>query len=92
MFDADNDGKLDVYFANGTFFPVGSAKTGPNRFYRNLGDNHFVDATVPSGLGFTGFCHGIAVGDIDNDGDQDVFLCNNGPNGLYRNRGYDGTL
>ena len=47
--------------------------------------------TESSGLGFAGFCHGIIVGDIDNDGDQDVFLCNYGPNVLYLNNG-DGTF
>ena len=44
-----------------------------------------------SGLGYQGFCHGIVVGDIDNDGDQDVFLCNYGSNVLYLNNG-DGTF
>ena len=34
--------------------------------------------TEASGLGYRGFCHGIIAGDIDNDGDQDVFLCNYG--------------
>ena len=47
--------------------------------------------TEASGLGFAGFCHGVVVGDIDNDGDQDVFLCNYGPNVLYLNNG-DGTF
>ena len=47
--------------------------------------------TEPSGLGYRGFCHGIITGDIDNDGDQDVFLCNYGPNVLYLNNG-DGTF
>ena len=47
--------------------------------------------TEASGLGLRGFCHGIVVGDIDNDGDPDVFLCNYGPNVLYLNNG-DGTF
>ena len=47
--------------------------------------------TSESGLGYAGFCHGIVVGDIDNDGDQDVFLCNYGSNVLYLNNG-DGTF
>ena len=47
--------------------------------------------TEASGLGFAGFCHGIIAGDIDNDGDPDVFLCNYGPNALYLNNG-DGTF
>ena len=64
---------------------------GPNRLYKNLGDGKFQDVTEASGLGFRGFCHGIIVGDIDNDGDQDVFLCNYGPNVLYLNNG-NGTF
>ena len=89
--DYDGDGKLDLYFANATLLPVGSAKKGPNRLYKNLGDGKFRDVTASSGLGFEGFCHGIIVGDLDNDGDQDVFLCNYGPNKLYKNNG-DGTF
>ena len=91
FFDYDNDGKLDVYFATATLIPVGSAKKGPNRLYKNMGDGTFRDVTQSSGLGFEGFCHGIIVGDVDNDGDQDVFLCNYGPNRLYKNNG-DGTF
>jgi hypothetical protein len=91
IFDADNDGKLDLYFASATYFPIGSVKTGPNRFYRNRGNNRFEDRTLQSGLGFEGYCQGIVVGDIDNDGAPDVFLCNYGLNQLYRNRG-DGTF
>ncbi len=87
VFDADGDGNLDLYFANATFLPVGTVKTGPNRFFRNTGNGEFRDMTGWSGLGFTGYCQGIAVGDIDNDGDQDVFLCNYGGNVLYRNKG-----
>jgi hypothetical protein len=91
IFDYDNDGRLDLYFATGTLLPLGNARKGPNRLYRNLGDGRFEDVTEKSGLGFAGYCHGIAVGDIDNDGDPDVFLCNYGPNRLLLNRG-DGTF
>lgn len=91
VFDYDGDGRMDLYFANGTYFPVGSRKTGPNRLYRNLGGGKFKDVTKESGLGFEGYCHGIIAADIDNDGDQDVFLCNCGPNALYLNNG-DGTF
>lgn len=87
MFDYDNDGKLDLYFATMTFLPLGTAATGPNRLYRGLGGGRFEDASKTSGLAYQGFCHGIVVGDIDNDGDQDVFLCNYGPNVLYLNNG-----
>jgi enediyne biosynthesis protein E4 len=91
MFDYDGDGKLDLYFATCTLIPVVKAKTGPNRLYKNMGNGKFAERTKESGLGFEGFCHGIMVGDIDNDGDQDVFLCNYGPNVLYLNNG-DGTF
>ncbi len=91
IFDYDGDGRMDVYFASQTLLPVGTAVKGPNRLFRNLGDGRFEDVTEKSGLGFRGFCHGIIVADLDNDGDQDVFLCNHGPNVLYRNDG-DGTF
>lgn len=91
MFDFDNDGKLDLYFATCTLLPLGTAQKGSNRLYKNLGDNQYKDATETSGLGYAGFCHGIIVGDIDNDGDQDVFLATYGPNVLYLNNG-DGTF
>jgi enediyne biosynthesis protein E4 len=89
--DYDGDGKLDIYFATATLLPPGTAKTGPNRLYKNLGNGQFRDVTESSGLAFAGFCHGIVVGDVDNDGDPDVFLCNYGPNALFRNNG-DGTF
>jgi hypothetical protein len=91
VFDFDNDGLLDIYFATATLLPLGTATKGPNRLYKNLGNGHFKDVTDASGLGFRGFCHGIITGDIDNDGDQDVFLCNYGPNVLYLNNG-NGTF
>ena len=91
VFDYDNDGQLDLYFATANAPAAGDRQDGPNRLYRNLGDGTFQDVTESSGLGFAGFCHGIVVGDIDNDGDQDVFLCNYGPNVLYLNNG-DGTF
>ena len=91
IFDYDGDGKLDVYFASASVLPVGSGKTGKNRLYKNLGGGKFQDVTDASGLGFVGFCHGAIVGDIDNDGDQDVFLTTYGPNQLFKNNG-NGTF
>ena len=90
MLDYDGDGRLDLYFATCNPLPPGPTRLASNRLYRNLGDGKFRDATEASGLGFAGFCHGIIAGDIDNDGDPDVFLCNYGPNALYLNNG-DGT-
>ena len=91
IFDYDGDGLFDLYFASATLLPLGTAEKGPNRLYKNLGGGRFEDVTERSGLGFRGYCHGVIVGDIDNDGDRDVFLCNYDRNKLYVNNG-DGTF
>jgi hypothetical protein len=91
MFDFDGDGRLDLYFATCNPLPKIAGPQSRNRLYRNRGDGTFADATERSGLGFAGFCHGIIAGDIDNDGDADVFLCNYGSNALFLNSG-DGTF
>jgi hypothetical protein len=91
VFDYNNDGLLDIYFATATLLPLGTAVNGPNRLYKNLGNGRFQDVTEAAGVGYRGFCHGIIAGDIDNDGDQDVFLCNYGSNVLYLNNG-NGTF
>ncbi|MHB1561264.1 MAG: CRTAC1 family protein, partial [Isosphaeraceae bacterium] len=91
VFDYDGDGLLDLYYASATLLPLGTAEKGPNLLFKNLGNNRFKDVTEASGLGFRGFCHGIIAGDIDNDGDVDVFLCNYGSNALYLNNG-NGTF
>ena len=54
MFDYDNDGKLDLYFATMTFLPPGKVKCGPNRLYRNLGGNRFQDVTTDVRTGLCG--------------------------------------
>ena len=91
MFDYDGDGRLDLYFATCNPLPPGPGRQASNKLYRNLGNGTFLDATTASGTGFAGFCHGIIAGDIDNDGDPDLFLCNYGENVLYLNHG-DGTF
>ncbi|MDR3622156.1 MAG: CRTAC1 family protein [Paludisphaera borealis] len=91
MLDYDGDGRLDLYFATCQPLPLGSGPKSSNRLYKNLGGGRFEDVTEASGLGFSGFCHGIIAGDLDNDGDPDVFLCNYGSNALFVNNG-DGTF
>ena len=91
VFDYDRDGLLDIYFATATLLPLGTAEKGPNKLYKNLGHDKFKDVTEAAGIGYRGFCHGIVAGDIDNDGDVDLFLCNYGSNVLYLNNG-DGTF
>ena len=93
LFDYDGDGDLDAYFTNGSFVldPDDSRPTPRNRLYRQEDDGSFVDATDESGLGDPGYGMGLAVGDVDNDGDLDVYLGNFGADRLYLNRG-DGTF
>jgi hypothetical protein len=92
MIDYDGDGRLDLYFATTRNFPLNAGTTSKgNRLYRNLGEGRFEDVTDRAGVGFRGFCHGVAVGDADNNGLPDLYLCNYGPNVLYLNNG-DGTF
>jgi hypothetical protein len=94
LFDYDNDGDLDVYLIQGGPLDGSRANTG-NRLFRNDGrvDGmlHFSDVTDQAGLGLKAFGMGAAVGDIDNDGWQDLYVTNFGSNVLYRNRG-NGTF
>ena len=86
--DYDGDGHLDVYLANGSSRAMDSAGNAPADYLlRNEGDGTFSDVTQAAGLGDTSWSSGCAVGDFDNDGDQDLYLTNYGPNRLYRNDG-----
>ena len=91
-FDYDGDGDVDIYFLNAAPLRGTRAATKPtNALYRNDGNWKFTDVTAKAGVGDRGFGLGVAVGDYDNDGDQDMYLNNYGPNVLYRNNG-DGTF
>jgi hypothetical protein len=92
LFDYDNDGDVDIYFLNGAPLKGTESNVLPkNALYRNEGNWNFTDVTEKAGLGDTGYGLGVAVADYDNDGDQDVYLNNYGPNVLYQNNG-DGTF
>lgn len=92
-FDFNNDGSIDILFLNGAPLPGSNnaaSQTG-NALYRNDGDWKFTDVTSDSGLDDQAYHLGVCVGDYDNDGFQDIFLTNFGPDILYRNNG-DGTF
>ena len=88
VFDYDGDGKLDLYFATGNTLPLQTAPAASNRLYRNVGGGKFRDETERSGLAFRGYCYGITVGDVNNDGAPDVFLSNYGGDALFLNDGH----
>lgn len=96
FFDFDNDGDLDVYLIQSGSDPAMISANEPrdtarNRLFSQQPDGSFADVTETSGLGDAGYGMGVAVGDVDNDGDLDVYVTNYGPDALYQNNG-DGTF
>ncbi len=87
IFDYDQDGRLDIFFVNGTRLDLASDQSPTNRLYRNLGEWRFEDVTVEAGLVHSGWGQGACVGDFDNDGWTDLFVSYYGENVLYRNKG-----
>ena len=93
VFDYNNDGKLDIFFTNGADIDT-LRKTSPkysNRLFENDGKGHFADVTAKAGLAGSGFDVGVAIGDYDNDGYEDIFVAGVYKNALYHNNG-DGTF
>jgi len=100
LFDYDNDGLLDLYLVNGAPLsdptPSGTIpkKDGAqywNRLYHQRKDGTFEDVTEHAGVAGDGYGMGVAVGDYDNDGYEDLFVTQYGHNILYHNNG-DGTF
>ena len=89
--DYDNDGLLDLFFANGADLHAGKPSPG-NVLFHNTGKGTFVDVTQSAGVkGYGGFSTGVAVGDYDNDGFLDLYVTGYGANTLYHNNG-NGTF
>jgi hypothetical protein len=103
LFDYDNDGRLDVFFVNGARLddPMRGGKQPDksdlkywNRLYHQNADGTFSEVAEKAGL--TGmpqnrYGMGVAVGDYDNDGFEDLYVTGLGGNTLYHNNG-DGTF
>ena len=93
IIDFDGDGWPDLYCVNGARMPE-LEKSGPefwNRLYKNNRDGTFSDVTEKAGLAGQGYGIGVAVGDYNNDGHEDLFVAGVHGNQLFRNNG-DGTF
>ena len=94
LIDYDNDGDWDLFAPNGATLDDPWHGPGGRLFENVSGDGagiRFRDATASAGLSFDRWGMGVAVGDVDGDGFDDLFVACFGPNALLRNRG-DGTF
>lgn len=89
FFDYDNDGWLDILLIQaGSSEPYPAVKNRPQcALYHNNGDGTFTDVTKSSGLGKDlGYAEGVAIGDYDNDGYEDIFITSYQKNYLFHNQ------
>ena len=93
VLDYNNDGRPDIFFINGAHLPDMQKSQARywNRLYRNDGNGHFTDVTERAGIAGAGYSMGVAVGDFDNDGNEDVYVTGVDHNQLFHNNG-DGTF
>ncbi len=87
LFDFDGDGRLDIYLLqNG-----GPKSASTNRLYRQVEGFRFEDVSKGSNLDISGYCMGVAIGDVNNDGKPDVLVTRYDPEGggakLFLNEG-----
>jgi len=96
-FDYNNDGLLDLYVLSGRYIEGvtdhsrADGKDATNHLYRNNGDGTFTDVTEQAGVAGKGFAMGVAAGDYDNDGFEDLYVTGWNSAVLYHNNG-DGTF
>ena len=86
FFDADQDGWPDLLFINGRNWKPGPRKSF-HALYRNNRNGTFTDVTASSGLDVEMYGMGVAVGDYDNDGNDDVYITALEGDRLFRNEG-----
>jgi hypothetical protein len=97
IFDYNGDGWMDLFMMNGTYLEgisdVGGAKykNTPDQLYKNNGNGTFTEVSAAAGLNDLHWSMAAGAIDYDNDGDQDLYLLNYGPNVFFRNNG-NGTF
>jgi hypothetical protein len=69
--DIDNDGYLDMYLGTGN---PELESIVPNKLFRNMRGERFVDVTAPARVGHLQKGHAVSFADVDNDGDQDIYI------------------
>jgi hypothetical protein len=89
--DYDNDGWQDIFIVNGTAWPGHPGHVTTPVLYHNNHDGTFTDVTKKAGLAIPMYGMGVAVGDYDNDGWDDLFVTAYGQNHLFRNN-HNGTF
>ena len=85
--DYDEDGWLDLYLVQGGAIDNAEGNPFRNKLYRNVDGTRFEDVSAAAGVDDGHYGMGLAIGDYDNDGDDDLYVTNVGPNVLYRNEG-----
>ncbi len=83
--DYDNDGNPDVLLINGADFPGHRTRRVTMKLYRNHGNGTFSDVTAKAGLNVEMYGMGVAVGDYDNDGWDDLYVTGLGEARLFHN-------
>ncbi len=91
VFDFDGDGDEDLFFIDSGALPEPGPAASRSVLYRNDGGGRFVDATAASGIALGCYGMGGTAGDVDGDGDPDLYVTCYGPNRLFENLG-DGSF
>ncbi|MEP7376711.1 MAG: CRTAC1 family protein [Chitinophagaceae bacterium] len=84
--DIDNDGYLDMYLGTGN--PLYQSLV-PNKLFKNIEGRRFIDVTTSARVGNLQKGHGVSFADLDNDGDEDIYI---DMGGIYKGDAYQNSL